>query len=273
MSPSGERTQLTEEEARGVVDLIRPCLMEYVSKYDERKYPPKIYEDLLRAFRVPDTITDEEIRLAMLWKWGHLRKERIPSHHEALISCIQARWPDLLPAIHGSTVEVFHRPDAAFGGPYRYITVSFLLHLLRPSEAPIIDQCNFRAMHYYCGVVRPGWRPNHRPAAFSDLEMLSRFLSAITHGWKIIDPSSVPSRRDLDRFLMMRGKALKSRDASAALGSISAKLPPLTAAEEFLGLVDSGGHGWISLPYGGPGAGFHVSALVQHVEESGRGQR
>ena len=41
--------------ASGVVDLIRPCLMEYVS---ERKYPPKIYEDLLRAVRVPDNITD-----------------------------------------------------------------------------------------------------------------------------------------------------------------------------------------------------------------------
>ena len=55
MSAPGERAQLTEEEARGVVDLIRPCLMEYGSKYDERKYPPKIYEDLLRAFRVPDS--------------------------------------------------------------------------------------------------------------------------------------------------------------------------------------------------------------------------
>jgi hypothetical protein len=55
MLPLGEGVPLTEEEARGVVDLIRPCLMEYVS---ERKYPPKIYEDLLRAVRVPDNITD-----------------------------------------------------------------------------------------------------------------------------------------------------------------------------------------------------------------------
>ena len=268
MSPPGERAPLTEEEARVVVDLIRPCLIEYVSRYDERKYPPKIYEDLLRAFRVPDNITDEDIRLAMLWKWGHLRKERIPSHHEALISCIQARWPDLLPAIHGSTVEVFRRLYAAVGGPYRYITVSFLLHLLRPSEVPIIDQFNFRAMHYYFGVVRPGWRPNHRPAAFCDMEMLSRFLSAITHGWKIIDPSSVPSQRDLDRFLMMKGKALNSQRAPSPKINLS-EAPVASAAEESPGPRDSGGHGWISLPYGGPGTGFHVSALVQHVMSSG----
>jgi hypothetical protein len=62
----------------------------------QRRYPPKIYEDLRRALRVPDNITDEEIRLAMLWKWGHLRKERIPSHHEALIS-----WAALSPGVSG----------------------------------------------------------------------------------------------------------------------------------------------------------------------------
>ena len=65
----------------------------------QRKYPPKIYEDLLRVFRVPDSITDEEIRLAMLWKWGHLRKERIPSHHEAPIS-----WTALSAVLSGCPV-------------------------------------------------------------------------------------------------------------------------------------------------------------------------
>jgi hypothetical protein len=269
MLPPGEGTPLTDGEACRVVDLIRPCFDEYAIRYDERKYPPEVYERLLRAFGAPDKVTDEDIRTAFLWKFGHLGKQRIPSHHERLISCIQARWPGLLPAIHGSTVEVFHRLDGAFGGPYRYITVSFLLHLLRPSEVPIIDQFNFRAMHYYFGVVRPGWRPNHRPAAFSDLEMLSRFLSAITHGWRIIDPSSVPSQRDLDRFLMMKGKALNSQKAPSPRINLS-EAPAASAAEESPGPRDSGGDGWISLPYGGPGATFHVSALIQHVKKSGR---
>jgi hypothetical protein len=96
MSPASEKADLTDEEARAVVDLIRPCFAEYVARYDERKYPPKTYEDLLRAFGAPDKVTGAEIRVAMLWKFGHLGKQRIPSHHEALISCIQKRWLDLI---------------------------------------------------------------------------------------------------------------------------------------------------------------------------------
>jgi hypothetical protein len=148
MLPPGEGAPLTDEEACRVVDLIRPCFDECVTRYDERKYPPEVYERLLGAFGTPDKVTGADIRTALLWKFGHLGKQRIPSHHETLISCIQERWPDLLPAIHGSTVEVFHRLDAGVGGPYRYITISFLLHLLRPSDVPIIDQFNFRAMNF-----------------------------------------------------------------------------------------------------------------------------
>ena len=58
MPPPGGGAELSEEEARRVVERIRPSFDEYVSTYDERKYPPKIYEDLLRAVRVPDNITD-----------------------------------------------------------------------------------------------------------------------------------------------------------------------------------------------------------------------
>lgn len=118
MLPLGEGVPLAGEEARRVVGLIQPCFDEYVTRYDERKYPPDVYERLLRSFGAPGQVIDEDIRTAFLWKFGHLGKQRIPSRHETLISCIQERWPDLLPAIHGSTVEVFHRLDAVVGGPH-----------------------------------------------------------------------------------------------------------------------------------------------------------
>lgn len=92
-----------------MVERIRPSFDEYVSTYDELKYPPKIYEDLVSAFEKPDNVTGDDIRKAMLWKFGHPRKQRIPSHHERLISCIQEGWPDLLLAIPDSTSEFFQR--------------------------------------------------------------------------------------------------------------------------------------------------------------------
>jgi hypothetical protein len=201
----------------------------------------------------------------LLWKFGHLGKRRIPSHHEALISCIQGRWPDLLPGPAGG---VFARLDAAVGGPSRCITISFLLHLLKPEEVPIIDQFNFRAMNYYCAAVRPGWGSRRRPSALSDLERLSRFLSAITHGWSIIDPSRVPLRRDPDRFLLMKSKSLKSQKALSTRPNRSDASMTSTAQGSH-GRGGECGEGWIGLPYGGPGVMFHVSALVQHLRESG----
>src|ERR1035441_2560059 len=265
VSPPGGTAELTDEEALGVVNLIRSCFDEHVSKYDERKYPPEIYENSLHAFGAPDRVTAGEIRTAMLWKFGHLGKQRIPSHHEALITCIQERWPDLWPDILEPTPDVFDRLAAAVGGPHRYITVSFLLHLLRLSEVPIIDQFNFRAMNYYFGEVRPGWRSKRRPSTYGDLDTLSRFLNAVRRRWKVLDPSNVPSQSRLDRFLMMKGKALK---AQTKINPSEAQVAP--AAGESRSPWDSGSDGWIRLPYGGPGAAFHVSALLQHVKESGR---
>lgn len=264
-----EGTELSDEEARGVVERIRPRFGQYESKYDERKYPPKIYDDLICAFSAPGNVTGEDIRRAMLWKLGHLRKKRIPSQHESLISRIQRCWQNLSPAATGPTVEAFDRIAAAVGGRHPYITVCFLLHLLRPSEVSIIDQFNFRAMNHYFAEAHPGWRSKNRPSTYGDLETLSRFLSAIKRAWRFADPSNVPSERGLDRFLMMKGKALKSQQAPSPKISLS-EAPAASAAEESRGPRDSGGDRWIRLPYGGPGATFDVGTLIQHVRESGR---
>jgi hypothetical protein len=98
---------------------------------------------------------------------------------------------------------------------------------------------------------------------------LSNFLSAIKRAWKFADPSRAPSELGLDRFLMMRGKALMSHKAPPL--KITGTEPPVAApANRSTGSRASVGGGSISLPYGGPGATFQVSTLIQHLEESRR---
>ena len=229
MSPLAATTVLTDEEAARVVDLIRPCFSRYVSEYDERKYPHGIYKYLLRTFKAPEKVSDDDIRTALLWKLGHLAKRRIPAHHEALIACLQERWPGFSSATLGPPAEVFDRLAAAVEVATRYITVSFLLHLLRPAEVPIIDQHNFRAMNYYFRMVRPVWRRKSKPSTYGDLETLASFLSAIRGRWKRIEPCTVPSQVCLDRFLMMYGRALKSRKVKSPKASPNkAPLAPIS---------------------------------------------
>jgi hypothetical protein len=206
----GIGSALDPAEASRIVELIRPHLDEYIAKYDERKYPPVIYERLLRVFRAPRRMDADDIRQAILWKFGHLRKRRIPAHHERLISELQRKWPKLIPVLAGSAEEVFTRMTVA-AGRHRYITVSFLLHLLMPLDIPIIDQHNFRAMNHYFKAVRSGWRPKSKPRAYEDLTTFAAFLRSVLGRWKTIDPLTVPSEKLLDQYLMMFGKALKAR--------------------------------------------------------------
>jgi hypothetical protein len=202
--------------AARVVELIRPDFVNYVTRYSESKYPPSVHERLMDAFVAPQHVTDHDIRLAVLWKFGHLKKQQIPSRHEALILELQRRWPDLISQeiFTGSTEAVFDNLQREVGGPHRYITITFLLHLLRPNEVPIIDQHNFRAMNYFVNVVRQthaALPSKSRPTNYADLATLSDFVGSLLSCWRKIDPTTLPSEQMLDRFLMMFGKALKAR--------------------------------------------------------------
>ena len=145
---------LTVEETDLIVARMRRCFKEYVAKYSEDKYPPAIYEELRRAFERPSEAADAHVRTAILWKFGHLRKKRIPSRHEELISSLQRQWPALSSTLSGPAEAVFMNLKHVIGGSTRFITTAFFAHLLRPREIPIIDQHNFRAMNYYFRTVR-----------------------------------------------------------------------------------------------------------------------
>jgi len=256
---------LTEEEADVVVELMRQCFEEHVAKYNEQKYPPRIYEDLRRVFGLVSQVSVGDIRTAVLWKFGHLGKKRIPRHHERLIWSLQRQWPALCPSLSGPTVEVFTNLKNAIGGRDPFITSAFFVHLLRPREVPIIDQHNFRAMNHYCATVRAGWRLKSKPRTYEDLATLSSFLSDVRSRWAAVDQSTVPDERRLDRFLMMYGKALKAHKPPPP--RVPPKPPP-HGRSETRNPNDSGTR--IRLPFGGSKHYFDANDLVRHLIESGR---
>jgi hypothetical protein len=256
---------LTGDEAFRVVELIRPSFDKYVAMCNERKFPSTAYDQLVGAFGIPQQVTDCDLRNAILWKFGHLIKQEpsIPRSHEVLITVLQREWAMLSSNLADSAWQAFQHLRDAIGGKRRYVTVSFLLHLLRPTEIPIIDQHNFRAMNHYLTMVRDGWKSKAKPSTFGDLVVLSGFMSSVLCYWRSIDPTRVPSERALDRFLMMFGKALKRRKPLAPGRGPSDR-------ETLVGCADPTGNRSIRLPFGEATATFEVVKLIEYVNESGR---
>jgi hypothetical protein len=77
----------------------------------------------------------------------------------------------------------------------------------RPADVPIADEHNFRAVNWFMREVRPVWRMKAMPARYRDLETVSTFMASVLTAWRQCMPVSAPSKRTLDQFLMMYGKA------------------------------------------------------------------
>jgi hypothetical protein len=194
-----------------IIEGVRPHFRAYCNQYETGKYWPQTYATVLEAFQQPRTVSAGTLRQAILWKYGHLRKRRIPTAHEALIADLQARWPVLsgdLPATPDAAFAMLHE---AFGGATRYVTVAFLTHLLYPMTVPIIDQHNFRSTNVLFQAVRPSWRIKRLPSRYEDIQVVDQFMRMVAAVWTQWSPADAPSLRDIDKFLMMYGKALKQR--------------------------------------------------------------
>jgi hypothetical protein len=74
---------------------------------------------------------------------------------------------------------------------------------------PIIDQHNFRAVNALMGEVRPGWHPRKKPIRYADLTLVATFMRVVLAAWRRHGHDPAPTVRDLDKFLMMYGKAIK----------------------------------------------------------------
>ncbi|HEY3383477.1 MAG TPA: hypothetical protein VGK32_17045 [Vicinamibacterales bacterium] len=181
----------------------------YARQYDTKKYWPEVYKRVRREFRQPNRVASGTLREALLWKYGHLGKRDIPPAHKRLIEQLQRGWPAASAGLPGVPEDAFVVLDRAFGGRTRFITMAFLLHLLHPRGVPIIDQHNFRAVNALMASVRPDWRGKKKPSAYGDIMFIAAFMRAVLVAWGRLDPGSVPTDRELDKFFMMYGKAIK----------------------------------------------------------------
>jgi hypothetical protein len=200
---------LSHSEKQSIVDAIRPVFKETVQLYDTRKYPEDEYERLQLAFRSPASVTRDDIRDAFLWKYGHWRKEDYPEKHKIIIAKIQAHWENFLGRQALTPEQVYDHWADVLKEHQSFITVTFLLHLLRSDEIPITDQHNFRAMNHYLKMVRQEWVSRKKPSELNDVFDLREFMQSIQAHWSSCGYPGAPTSRLMDKYLMTAGRLLK----------------------------------------------------------------
>lgn len=191
---------ITQEEANKIVAHVSPIFQQVVDEYDFSKYPA---EELARFKALFSTFnpTNNDIKDAMIWKWGHWGKPNFPKHHKKLIDEIQTLWPQFV--VSGCTIK----PEDTFcwwlnklGRKTTYISVAYITHLVHHKELSIIDQHNYRAMNSLITWLRPNLMHKKKPSNWNDIISLNKFMSLIhakLEGYTL---------SDIDRFLMMYGR-------------------------------------------------------------------
>jgi hypothetical protein len=178
-----------------------------VRKYEAKKYNEDTYNDLRVRFTTPKALEMEDIEDALAWKYG--KKDRAILHknprHRPIIKDLTRIWPQYLskePGSAKSTYEYFHREL----GESRFISVSFLSHLLFPSEVPIVDQHNLRALRYFLGIggVENSIKRVDKKNGWKEIQTLRDFIV-------LFATKNSRTERDFDKYLMMFGKHVALR--------------------------------------------------------------
>ncbi|MDB1113662.1 hypothetical protein [Pseudomonas extremaustralis] len=182
---------------------VQSTYSEHFSQYSYIKYPAQDYQRFKQTFSAFEP--DAELDLALLWKWGHWGKIKYPAKQALLITEISALWGGYfmwvgVVADAPSPKDTFEWWSNRLRRP-RYITSAFLTHLIHPSDVPIIDQHNFRAMNHFLRVHKP----KKKPSNWDDIAYLKRFLTEATTKLQY-------SESNFDKYLMMYGRALKPRE-------------------------------------------------------------
>jgi len=195
---------LTESDIHALIRDVASDFGHYVDQYEEKKYPPDELSRLRAAFAAPVRVTHSDIEAALVWKYGHTGKANYPDHQRQLARRIAAAWP--AHAIQPGTPigEAFHEWQALLGKT-TFITVCFLLHLANPDTIPILDQHNFRSVNHHLKTPRP----KAKPSRLEDLALVGTFNELILQHWAGADVGASPTASELDRYLMMHGKAIK----------------------------------------------------------------
>ena len=165
-------------DARSIILAIEPELSRFAEQYDEGKYPPSELKRLREMFASPDSVGVADVRDALVWKYGHTGKGNYPGQQRALGVRIAEAWPE-------NAIRSSEDPEDAFWrwrkllGPTSFITVCFLLHLVRPTELPILDQHNYRAVTHHLADAGLPLVAKAKPSRFDDLLLVRDFTNAV----------------------------------------------------------------------------------------------
>ncbi|MGG1519033.1 hypothetical protein ABE504_26720 [Paenibacillus oryzisoli] len=193
---------LTKKEIESIAKTISEHYGEYASKYESEKYPEEPYLGWKQTFGDPKEVSQDDIRQALEWKYGHWGKVNYVPAHKIIIAKLQKYWPEFAESGKSEIDEIFAFWEDRLAGHQTFITVAYLSHLLNPDKIEIIDQHNFRAMNYLMSTVRPDWVWKRNPASMDDITDFSVFLQSLLPAVK----EAKGNKRELDKFLMMFGK-------------------------------------------------------------------
>lgn len=206
--PVLNESAIPDEALQTAVRAMRQDFASVVAQYDESKYPPAVLEGLRSLFSRPKLVQPEDISLALRWKFGHLAKANFPKSHRALAERIGQKWREQPILWSATPEETLSRWREA--GEDSYITICFLLHLVAPDLWPILDQHNFRAVQHLLRAAGVSVASKRAPSNSEDLRLVRDFSHGIRLVWRRATSMQAPSEGDIDRYLMMLGKSLKS---------------------------------------------------------------
>ncbi|HCN44221.1 MAG TPA: hypothetical protein DIT18_00020 [Pseudomonas sp.] len=197
---------IDEKEASLIAERIAPIFEKVSKQYDFTKYPAQLYEESRSLFETLGA-EDTHIENAMIWKWGHGKKDNFPQRHKALITEIQKNWKAFCESTSPKSPEdTFNWWKKRLDRNTTYITVAFITHLVHyQAPLPIIDQHNFRGMNHLIQCVRPGFHIKKKPSNWRDIQDLKSFMLSLCTAIEGLEFSR------LDRFLMMYGRNVAPR--------------------------------------------------------------
>lgn len=198
---------ITIKQAKEIAEKTQPFFKKIKSRYDEKKYSPKTYRYIKDVFS-NFSATDEDISDALIWKYGHVKKNNFIGAHKNIIKEVQLAWPDFIKS-NSKTIpeETFNwwrnklEKNTKYGS--RFITEAFITHLIHYKEIPIIDHNNFRAMNNLILAINPNYKFKKKPSQWKDVQNLSTFIKLLINHLSCTES-------DLDRFLMILGKDIKN---------------------------------------------------------------
>ena len=196
--------QINQKEAQQIAGFILFCFNQTSKKYNFKKYPKYVYNRCRLKFSALNA-ANQDIHDALKWKYGHWGKSNFPKAHRKVIREVQNLWPQFIKTgNHYPPHDTFQWWQSKWP-KRRYITVAFITHLIHHnSSIPIIDQHNFRAMNSLIACVRKNHSYKKAPSSWQDILDLKVFMITLLPHLNNVNLS------DLDRFLMMWGKCVKT---------------------------------------------------------------